>query len=396
MSGVDQTSKDQRGIVSILVVSILTITLSLIAVGFSKLADRELRQASDRELSTQAYYAAQSGLNDAVAYLAAGGTTLTGCSDWTSVTTPVNASDYFTSDLSGGAGVAKYSCISVNNHPQVLTAEPSPGQPQVIKISATGLKNLYIAWQNHTYASSPAALGSLGQLPRQDTSLPAGATGLLRAGLYLVPAGDTSDTNDNLSSYSRVYYLYPNLGTGSPGPIPYGGGSYSITGHGPGGNNGNFVPGNCKFTPPLPNPVPSNSQAINHYCNSKITGLNGSSNTYYLYLTAQYAALDVSIQGTDAANNPVTFSGAQAVVDVTGQGTDVIQRIRATVNLTSQFNVPAYAVQSMQTLCKAFNLPLIALGQYGPAAQALDSNTDPGCAAPAGTASVTGGGTAGH
>ena len=127
------------------------------------------------------------------------------------------------------------------------------------------------------------------------------------------------------------------------------------------------------------------------------TQFDNSGNTYYLYLSAQYAALGVSIFGTDSHGNPVKFDGSQAIVDVTGQAEDVIQRIQATVSLTTGFNVPSYAVQSMETLCKAFNVQIVSLGHYG-AATAPDNATDAACIAPAstGTTSVVGGGTAGH
>src|SRR5665213_517516 len=61
--------KDESGVVAIIVVMILVTILALIRVGFSKLMNREVRQALDRQLSVEAYYAAESGTNDAKSYL---------------------------------------------------------------------------------------------------------------------------------------------------------------------------------------------------------------------------------------------------------------------------------------------------------------------------------------
>ena len=385
--------KEEKGIVSILVVTILTITLALIALGFSKLADRELRQASDRELSTQAYYAAQSGINDAIAYLSAGGTGFSGCANWP--TTPVNGSQYFTQDLSAGTGAAKYSCISVDTSPQVLRATVNPGEPHLLKVSSANLQNLFIAWENTKYSAGPKWLPGGNSLPPEDSAAGNGATGVLRVGIYGVPPSGTF-SDSQLSGNLRVYYLYPNGSiTGNPGTVNYNGGCYStlsgLNGCGVSpNNNGSFVPGNCKS--PRPAPVPS-PDAVPHYCNSEIQNLSGS-NTYYLYLTAQYSPLTVSVEGTDNSNKPVDFVKSQAIVDVTGQGADVIQRVRATVDLSSQFSLPNYAVQSMQTLCKNFNIQISGQGQYGPAVP--NETLDPACAWPAGGGGVVGGGTAGH
>ncbi|HET6864123.1 MAG TPA: pilus assembly PilX N-terminal domain-containing protein [Candidatus Saccharimonadales bacterium] len=377
--------KNERGIVSILVVTILTITLSLIAIGFSKLADRELRQASDRELATQAYYAAQSGINDAIAYLVAGGTGFSGCANWP--TSPVDGNQYFSQDLSGGAGAAKYSCISVDTSPQVLKATVYPGEPQLLKVSAANLQNLFIAWENQSPSTKWLPAGN--SLPPEDSAAGKGATGVLRVGIYGVPPSGTF-SDSQLSGNLRVYYLYPNGSiTGIPGTTDYTTGSYSVA-SGPGGTNGNFVPGNCKNPRPIPVPSPDQDP---HYCNSEVKNLN-SSYTYYLYLTAQYAPLKVSVEGTDNSNKTVDFVKSQAIVDVTGQGSDIIQRLRTTVDLNSQFSLPNYAVQSMETLCKNFTVDISGQGQYG--APHLNETTDPACALPAGGGGVVGGPNNGH
>ena len=59
-------AKDERGMVAIMIAMFLMIILSLITLGFLRLMQREQRQALDNSLSTQAYYAAESGINDAV------------------------------------------------------------------------------------------------------------------------------------------------------------------------------------------------------------------------------------------------------------------------------------------------------------------------------------------
>lgn len=60
---------NQEGIVAIIVAVILTVLMSLIILAISQNANREQRQALDRQLSDQAFYNAESGVNDLANYL---------------------------------------------------------------------------------------------------------------------------------------------------------------------------------------------------------------------------------------------------------------------------------------------------------------------------------------
>ena len=58
---------EETGLVAIVVSMLIMIIMSLTVFGFTKIMQREQRQAVDKQLSTQAFYAAESGINDAVA-----------------------------------------------------------------------------------------------------------------------------------------------------------------------------------------------------------------------------------------------------------------------------------------------------------------------------------------
>ena len=58
-----RSTLDQRGMVSFLVTFIMLLVISLIVVGFTRVASQNRREALDRQLSTQAFYAAESGVN---------------------------------------------------------------------------------------------------------------------------------------------------------------------------------------------------------------------------------------------------------------------------------------------------------------------------------------------
>jgi len=392
--GNKKDAKKQSGLVSLIVVSILAVVLGLIAVGFSQLMDREARRALDNELSAQAYYAAISGLNDARAYLAAGGTDFSGCTNW-----PALGNQYFVSDLSNGSNIAKYSCVSIDSSPNDLVYTIPEDQSVTFKISQQNINRLYFGWENANNHSTFVPLtpsGTTGSLP-QEPGLPSNNAGLLETSVYAVPFGYTtqvppgypSDSNAILNTLARTYFMYPNSGGGAPGGIDYT------------QKNGSYVPGNCKS--PNVDPV-TGSNSDYRLCNTYIDNLNFNgvnhtlNNVYYVRLTARYAPLNVKVQATQlngaGGQTPITgISDAQAVVDVTGQGTDVLQRIRARIDLTKAVQQPSYEIQSMAEVCKGFDVEMVAQGVYG------DASNDPSisgynynnaCAFPDGGGNVVG------
>jgi len=69
-------------------------------------------------------------------------------------------------------------------------------------------------------------------------------------------------------------------------------------------------------------------------------------------------SLGLQITGTDGSGNPVSFTGAQVLIDVTGKAQDVLRRVQVRVpatgtsaNLTSD-----YAMQSTDSICKRFDI----------------------------------------
>src|SRR5258708_5693843 len=113
----------QQGIVSIIVTIILMLVLTLIVLSFAKVSRREERNALDRQLSTQAFYAAESGINDSTvvikSWIASGSSNLntdymTTCTGFAAVAGLPVALD--PAKLSG-SGAASYTCWFVDPSP---------------------------------------------------------------------------------------------------------------------------------------------------------------------------------------------------------------------------------------------------------------------------------------
>ncbi len=60
---------NEEGFAAIVIAMVLIVILSLLTVGFAQLMRHEERSALDKQLSSQAYYAAESGINDAAAVI---------------------------------------------------------------------------------------------------------------------------------------------------------------------------------------------------------------------------------------------------------------------------------------------------------------------------------------
>src|SRR5581483_12189470 len=71
MRGNNKWQTSQSGMASFLIVMIMMVVITLIILGFSQVTRRNEREALDRELSSQAFYAAESGVNVTTSKIAA-------------------------------------------------------------------------------------------------------------------------------------------------------------------------------------------------------------------------------------------------------------------------------------------------------------------------------------
>jgi type II secretory pathway pseudopilin PulG len=372
----------EEGLVSIVIVTIIIVILALITTGFTKIMDKGLRASLDRELATQANYAAESGLNDAKQYLADAvkkGTVDsidTNGQCLNSANLPANSPFFVTNGSisghysgSGSDNLVKYTCIIIDTKLKQLDVHIPAGHSKIFKIVSTPLAgSMFFGWENSTGGFQPLGPVATHPLPRESV-ITADETGVLRTTIYGIPqslgALTLSDfANAVLASASRTYFLYPN-GT-TPGQIGQKANPF-------GNSEGTFLSGQCNInnrTTPVPLPY---QQGRHYYCNSEVTQVDGLAapstvSFYYVRLTALYHDLDVSFQAGDSSSggNAVPIKSAQASIDVTAEGNDVLKRLQANVSYNSNYDYPNYALQSMDTICKRLRLPKIPAG-YGDA-----------------------------
>ncbi|MCA9330908.1 hypothetical protein KC957_02575 [Candidatus Saccharibacteria bacterium] len=356
-----ENSLDQSGMVSIVVTMIIMVILSLIVIGFARISRREQRQGLDRQLASQAYYAAESGINDAQTYLKAGGTlsstASTACNTYAADNgnaLPVGKTEQV------GSNNVTTSCVLVNNSVTQLVYDGVGTDEEVVfpvKSSNGGvINNLYISWQAPGQDASqynstncpPRSPSSNALVPLADWKCPAGT---LR--IDIVPI-QSSFTRDDLINNSVGGLLYPKIKTT---------GASSNSEH---LNNGNQVWAECP-----------NDGSSTYSCRVTLANI-GSSDGYYVRIRPVYRAADIYIQGLNG-NVASVLTGAQAVVDSTGRANDVLKRLVVRIptcptGVTCGKQPAGYALQLADTLCK----------QYGiiPPSTVNAENSDPACALP--------------
>lgn len=321
---------NQSGLVSFIVTISLVIILALITTSFALLTRREQRRALDRQLSTQAFYAAESGVNAAIDNI-----------DDPQYDNPVT-------DCKGGNPLAnnndvgdgfKYTCVLVNKSPKSLEySAVKTDESTIVLIDNPSADKLEISWQASdqtgplNYSNSvDFAFPDKNAIGNSPTTWKAG---ILRATLMPVPRNPAADpiTRTNLINQSGTFFLYPQAG-----------GTNSVA---LGSNqNGQLVSGNCSDT------------NTPRFCKVNITGLNSSNNKYYLRLTSVYKNSNVSIKAYfNATNTELELPGVQAVIDSTGKASDILRRVQVRVPLGNSYYYPEFAIETKESICKELNV----------------------------------------
>lgn len=328
------TVHDSRGMVSILVTMVIMVVLSLIVIGFARIVQREQRQVLDRQLSTQAFYAAESGINDAVNAIKTGYT-----ADKTSCGTDAT----FTNNTLD-TGVA-YSCLLIDQSPTSLEySNIATNASTIIPIKAKSgsMHDLILSWQDTTGNTGVNCTYALGSFPPA-ASWPSDCNaGVLR--IDLTPVGGSLDRTSLLNGTLTAFLQPVQSGAGTL--------TYNLP-----ANKGGTVGATCS------------SGATPKICSVTIKTLGPLSPNSYLRVRSIYKSNSLNIVAKDASGDLLELVGGQAIVDSTGKANDVLRRIVTRVPLSSIKDTPDFAIQSSDTICKRFSV--------GPGFALPDST--PGC-----------------
>ncbi len=311
-----KSQSDQQGFVAIIVTVTLMLVMTLIVLAMSQNSNREQRQSLDRQLSDQAFYNAESGINDISSYLYANpGSDIDNEGDCTVAGLDPN--------IDGPDGVNKYSCITYNKAPKTLVYdELSVSAPKVFPVrgadsagNPVAIGSLTISWDDSTdrdviindaqcNASTLSTTCSYGGVRLQ----------LIRS----------LTSRDLIRNSAFIAYLLPSTS----------GDTEIIAGP----KQGELKAVNC-------------SSAINNRrCSITVRGLN--ENNLYATIQSLYRPTNVTISATDSAGTKLRLKDAQIMIDSTGKANDILRRIRVTVPASAQYDHPGFGLQSKESLCK--------------------------------------------
>lgn len=344
-------ASNQQGMVSILVTMVLMIVLSLIVLGFAQISRRNQRETLDQQLSTQAFYAAESGINDATQLINnALSTSATVYSKTTCATPSDPASAAFYSNLPtstvSGSNVS-YSCLMVNPTPPELDYGDVGVDPIVVPFNTTtglNFSTLTFTWKTKTNTATPITgcpTTMIKELPTTSNWTSSGCGyGVLR--FDLVPTSGSGFTENTLSAATMTSFVVPLQSGGTP-TVNFAAG---------GANTGDVVGGSCNNTS----------------CSLTVSFAVPASSQYFARISSLYRDVSLAVTGTDTSGKQVNFSGAQIAIDATGKAQDVLRRIEVRVSTasqdtsgsgtqivpTSQSPLPYYVLGSGTSICKQF------------------------------------------
>lgn len=319
----NKQSSNQQGIVALLTTIIVSILLLIITLGALSLVSGELRQATDYDQSITAFFAAEAGVEDAVAEInrrLSQGLPLPENSDCT----PLDAAD-----AQLGEGV-EYTCQVITADANELTDQLGVEEATQLDLAgATGYDSIRVRWNDPSAGTDPAWSG---------VPLPANFT-----------QGDDWQSGDYPAVIEMLVVSYPN---GDFNETDIQTQTVVLKPTSPGGSNS----ANLSTLTSLM-PVSCDPGSFSGYdCEASITGLSGSSRNYVVRLYARYAQAKYELQAINSSTgNIITIPGAQTIIDVTGRAGDVSRRIQVRVPTQNQIPINQ-AILVDENLCKVLQV----------------------------------------
>jgi type IV pilus assembly PilX-like protein len=304
--------RNQEGVVTIVIVILIMLLMSLIVLAMSRNASREQRQALDRQLNSQAFYAAESGINNFLAEIN---------------NLPDESDDCEDQTLSGplvAGSVIEVTCVLYDKTPDTLIfSEITLSEAKVVPLqSADGIGTLNISFEGKD-VTSPSYNGCNSF---NGENFPPRPVNNCSGGILRLEIIRSNSARSELLSETTTLFIVPSNSSGT--------GNYSYDA----GQQGKVVRANC-HTGNTPND-----------CKININNLGlGPNQRMYLSMRSIYQP-----NALEVGSNSGSFKNAQIMVDSTGKANDILKRlqVRIPVHALSGAVNPSFSVQSSTDVCK--------------------------------------------
>ena len=350
---------NQSGMASILVVLIMSVVITLIVLGFSQVSTREQSNALQTQLSTTAYYAAESGINDAINVIRnnpnqspsayekntcgnpASSSPVVGAMYETLYSGSTSTTNFGQLNSISGEGNASYSCLLINPSPEEIVTDVSSNS-QIIPIDSEGvpIRSLNFTWNNPnpsttsnpetawSAANSDCVLPTVSPQFNSSTTWNCGLS-ILRLDLVPIEAGQISE--NGLMANTMSAFILPNNDGSSNG--------IAFTPNSTSGNYPIYGSYSCSST--------GCKSSINIHAYLQTT-------EFYLRISSIYGGTNVLTLSATGPNGNTPLSGVEYVIDATGSSAGVLRRVQVAIPIIQASNVPGYAIQTTTDICKRF------------------------------------------
>lgn len=328
----------EDGFAAIIISMIIMAIIGLLVLGFASNTISNQKIALDNILSTQAYYNAESGINDAysiiVGYEKSGKNlanlpiNLNNCSNNSYI---VNGSNKLDNNN-------YYTCLIVNTEPYSLEFNPvAQLTGETFPLTGVGSNNpkfLDINWQSHGLSSPldfSGCTSTKGQFSSTTTyDLKTCNAPVLQVDIIPMDSLKTNTLATSLIKKTISFFLQPLANHNGPSApiLP---------------TNGEALAADCS---------PVAQVGFQYSCNNKITLPSASSGSYYVRIVPIYSNADISVTAG------VPLYGAQALIDSTGYSSGVYRRLEERIcistvcNNSNSSSIGALVVNNQ--ICKQF------------------------------------------
>lgn len=320
--------RDNRGLVSFLVVIFISILLVVITAAFVKIMSRDLRQATDNELSKRAFYAAEAGIEESLLDIRNA-----------IENDNISAAEQKSCDQDTfGDGTTGYSCRLVTFEPNILEGSLNAGSSRQFNLARISHDTIHVQWHEKTkdYPDNGQNNFSIPNNNPPSAAWPNNTPPIMRIEVLSYPR-KTFNRND---IEQRVVFLRP--------------------------RNGSF-----QATAQLSDIQKGEGMRVaycdrgkeRYACSFAITHMNSSNNTnHFVRIKPLYNATHYGVEALSGGvyGNSVPIPGNMAVIDVTGYANDVFRRLQAHIPLENVDTFGQdYVLLADDGLCKVMRVSKI-------------------------------------
>lgn len=333
VKAVFNTHRQQSGVVALITSIVVGLLLVVITGSGIALMGSELRQSTDYDQSIKAYFAAESGVEDALAYIKKNGLAAAVAND--NGCAPFDSADSQFDEFNPKSVV--YTCQSVTTSSNNLTGNiPAEGAAQIDLSGTPDLDRVRLEWNKPALGDPGSWDENNALLSTGRTDLPRGTawSGILPAVMEVTVISYPATGNISVNNIqAKTMFLRPNNSNVGDFPIDI----------------------NASHNSPI---AVQCSKTTEYNCHATLSGFSGNTLNYIVSLHPRYSNAHYQLSAQNSSGVSLVVANSQLKIDVTARAGTVFRRIqvKAPLNSQSSSGFPYYSVFADDEICKVFEV----------------------------------------